>query len=310
MEKTLHILNGDSTRELIEKTSLEGAICVWPDVLSDGPTHLDVGSQEYWKVRTEYMTRAFNVSQADFQAKVVSEFEKIQSFAQYEEVVLWFEYDLFCQINMLAILHWFNQQNRDNIKVSLICVGIEEGYDRLVGLGQLPPERFPELFKRRRIMGTQDFIFASDVYEAWCSSDPTDLETYTLLPSNEFPYLADALKSHFRRFPSVQTGLTEIEEELVKLINSGVQEERRLIGSLLRWQVHYGFGDLQFSQVLNRLLPILTKGSEIDLKNEIKEFLKEDEVIDTIDRNYYLGGAYVAQWQWNEQKNELVSGRD
>lgn len=310
MTNTLHILNGDSTRQIIEQSDIPGDLCVWRDVLSDGPAILDVGSDEFWSIRTAYMTSAFELTEEEFRTKMLAEFKLISGFVSYEEVVLWFEYDLFCQINMLALLHWFNQQERGNTKISLICVGREEGYEKLVGLGEIDPARFPDLFNRRRIMGTQDFTFASDVYEAWCSDDPTDLETYTLLPSNEFPYLSDALQSHFKRFPSTQTGLTEIEQKIVDLIGSGVHEERRIVGSLLRWQEFYGFGDLQFFEILNRLDPILLKGAQIDLKPEIKDLLNDGTPIKSIDRNYFLGGAKVADWQWDEQKNELASGRD
>lgn len=310
MTKILHILNGDSTRQIVQQTDIPGDLCVWRDVLSDGPATLDVGSDEFWSIRTAYMTNAFKVSEEEFREKMLAEFELISQFTSYAEVALWFEYDLFCQINMLALLHWFNQQERGNTKISLICVGREEGYEKLVGLGEIDPALFPDLFNRRRIMGTQDFAFASDVYEAWCSEDPTDLETYTLLPSNEFPYLSDALQSHFRRFPSTQTGLSEIEQKIVDLIGSEENEERQIVGRLLQWQKFYGFGDLQFVQVLNQLDPILIKGTKIALKPEIKTLLNHGSPIKLIDRNYFLGGAKVADWQWDEQKNELASGRD
>ncbi|MCE7994173.1 MAG: DUF1835 domain-containing protein [Roseivirga sp.] len=310
MSDILHILNGDSTRQIIEQTDISGDLCVWRDVLSDGPTVMDVGSTAFWDTRAAYMSNAFEVSEQEFREKAQMEFEKITAFADYKEVVLWFEYDLFCQINMLAILHWFNQQERGDTKVSLICVGREEGYEKLVGLGELPPEQYPHLFSRRRIMGTADFSFATDVYEAWCSPDPTDLETYTLLPSNEFPYLSAALQSHFRRFPSAQTGLTEIEQKIVNLITSGVQKERQIVGNLLRWQEHYGFGDLQFFQVLDRLDPLLTKTPQIDLKPGFKDLLANNTPVRSIDRDYFLGGTQVADWQWDTQKNELASGRD
>lgn len=310
MSKTLHLLNGDSTREILEQTDISGDHCVWRDVLSDGPAIPDVGSESYWDTRADYMSRAFTISREEFAEKAQAEFKKLEAFADYDEVVLWFEYDLFCQVNMMAVLHWFNQQERGDTKVSLICVGREEGYEKLVGLGELPPDRYPDLFNRRRIMGSADFSFATDVYEAWCSADPTDLETYILLPSNEFPYLSDALQSHFKRFPSSQTGLTEIEQKIVELIYEGVNEERRIVGSLLRWQAFYGFGDLQFFQVLERLKPILDNGNSISVKSESRDLLNAGTPLTSIDRNYALGGAQVSDWQWDRQKNELTSSGD
>ena len=291
----------------LESTDLAGDVCVWRDVLSDGPVHMELGSEEFWKLRNSYMTAAFGIPQGEFLERARGEFDRIKQFTNYEEVVLWFEYDLFCQVNLMALMHWFGQQERGETKVSLICVGEEEGYERLVGLGELPPETYPDLFARRRIMGSYDFTFCSDAYQAWCSPDPTDLDNFILLSSNEFPYLSDALRSHQRRFPSAQSGLTEIESKIISLIESGINEERKIVGSLLRWQEFYGFGDLQYFQVLDRLAPLFDEPEKLSLKPEVAKALKEQKPLDLINRDYFLGGARASEWQWDEHTEELTS---
>ena len=307
MPDILHLLNGDSTRLLLEASGLEGDRCVWPDVMSDGPTLPEVGSEAYWNIRKNYMTQAFDVSEAQYLEKAQGEFRKLEGFRDYAEVVLWFEYDLFCQINLLTIMHWFKNQEHGDTKISLICVGREEGYDKLMALGELPPEKYPELFSRRRIMGTYDFIFASDAYLAWCAPDPTDLDNYILMSSNEFPYLSDALVAHHKRFPSKQSGLTEIESKIINLVLSGMDEPRKIVGSLLRWQTHQGFGDLQYFQILDRMSPLFEEGEKLVLKEVVKEALAAQKPLNLIERGYFLGGAQANEWQWDENTNELTS---
>lgn len=286
---------------------LKGDVCVWRDVLSDGPAVLEVGSEEFWEVRNAYMTSAFDIPTGEFLEKAQAEFDRITQFTNYEEAVLWFEYDLFCQVNLIALMHWFGQQDRGETKVSLICVGKEEGHEKLVGLGELPPDAYPGLFDRRRIMGSYDFTFCSDAYQAWCSSDPTDLDNFILISSNEFPYLSDALRAHQRRFPSAQSGLTEIESKIISLIQSGINQERRIVGSILRWQEFYGFGDLQYFQVLKRLAPLFKSSENLSLKPEVTQALEEQKPVNLIDRNYFLGGARASKWLWNENTEELTS---
>ena len=307
MADILHILNGDSTREMLALSGLEGEVAVWRDVLSDGPAIEKVGSEEFWQARTSYMSQTFGITKEDFEAKAKDEFAKIEQFREYQEVVLWFEYDLFCQINLIALMHWFHGQERGNTKVSLICVGQEEGYDRLVGLGEMKPDHFPDLFARRRIMGTYDFVFTSDAYTAWCSADPTDLDNFILMSSNEFPYLSDALQSHQRRFPGTETGLTEIELKVIELVRSGVTDRRKLVGQLLRWQGYQGFGDLQYFQILDRMAPLFKEGDELELNEESIAQIDVQEPITSISRNYHLGGAQASEWLWDENTNELTS---
>lgn len=306
MADTLHILNGDSTREMLALSGLEGDVAVWRDVLSDGPAVDAVGSDAFWQARAGYMSRAFSVSPNGFEAQAKAEFAKIEQFTEYKEAVLWFEYDLFCQVNLIALMHWLHGQDRGDTKISLICVGREESYEHLVGLGQMEPEQFPNLFSRRRIMGTYDFVFTSDAYTAWCSADPTDLDNFILMSSNEFPYLSDALQSHHRRFPSLQTGLTEIEAKVIELVRSGITERRKVVGQLLRWQGYQGFGDLQYFQILDRMAPLFESGEDLVLKADIIAQLDGQKPITSIDRNYHLGGAMASEWQWDEKTNELT----
>ena len=291
----------------LEAAGLEGDRCVWPDVLSDGPTVEEVGSEAYWNTRKKHMSAAFGITEEAYLEKAQGEFSKMQKSGNYAEVVLWFEYDLFCQINLITLMHWFKNQDHGDTKISLICVGHEEGYEGLVALGEIAPEKYPDLFARRRIMGTYDFTFASDAYVAWCSDDPTDLDNYILMSSNEFPYLSDALRAHQMRFPSLQSGLTEIEAKVVELVESSIDETRKMVGNLLRWQTYHGFGDLQYFQILDRMKPLFEEGEKLVLKEEVKAALKAQKPIDLIDRDYFLGGAKASKWQWDENTNELTS---
>ncbi|KYG76663.1 hypothetical protein [Roseivirga echinicomitans] len=299
MQNTLHILNGDSTLYSLKQSGINGDTAVWREVLSDGLVANSFGTDEFWQSREAFMTSFTETSSSDYQEKVIDEFGKIQNFKAYKEVVLWFEYDLFCQVNLTALLHWFQQQDRAEVKVSLICVGQVDGYEKLMALGELPLEIYPELFEERRILGRNDFNFASDAYQAFCSKDPRDLENFILLPSNEFPYLAKAFQAHLMRFPSSESGLNLIEQEIIKLIESGEKTEKAIIGFLLQWQEYYGFGDLQYINYLHRLSAILDINQTITIKENYRSA--------QIDRNYYLGGALVSEWEWDEETQEIKS---
>ena len=297
MQNTLHILNGDSTLYCLKQSGIHGDTAVWREVLSDGLVLDSFGTDEFWQNREAFMTSFTETSSSDYQEKVIDEFKKIQNFKAYKEVVLWFEYDLFCQVNLISLLHWFQQQDRAEVKVSLICVGQVSGYEKLMALGELPFEMYPELFEQRRILGRNDFNFASDAYQAFCSKDPRDLENFILLPSNEFPYLAKAFQTHLKRFPFSDSGLNKIEQEIIRLIESGKNTEKALIGALLQWQEYYGFGDLQYINYLRRLTPIHDINRTITLKENYRSA--------QIDRNYFLGGALVNEWEWDEDHQEI-----
>ncbi|PIQ47076.1 MAG: hypothetical protein COW03_17300 [Cytophagales bacterium CG12_big_fil_rev_8_21_14_0_65_40_12] len=297
MENTLHILNGDSSKLKFEQSRIKGTATVWRDVLSDGPVSIDFASPDFWQSRKTFFSSFFGVISLRYEQDVIAEFKKIQKFNAYDEVVLWFEYDLFCQINLIALLHWFKNQEIKAPKISLICVGWEEGFEGLVGLGEIPTDDYPSLYERRRILGSNDFNLASDAYLAYCSEDPRDLETFILLPSNEFPYLGLAFMAHLKRFPSSKTGFNVIEEKIMELINEGNTNLKSLIRELLKWQHLFGFGDLQYLKYLENLKPIFKDFENLELKRDFDSSM--------IKRDYYLGGANASDWLWDDELQEI-----
>lgn len=297
MENALHILNGDSTRLKFEQSRIKGTAAVWREVLSDGPLSVNFASPEFWQLRKAFFTSFFGVVSNRYEEDVIAEFKRIEKFNAYDEVVLWFEYDLFCQVNLMALLHWFKNQELAGTKISLICVGWEEGFEGLVGLGEIPTDDYPSLYERRRILGSNDFNLASDAYLAYCSEDPRDLETFILLPSNVFPYLNLALIAHLKRFPSSETGFNVIEQKIIDLLKEGNRSLKRLIGAILKWQNLFGFGDLQYLVYLERMKPLFKDFENLELAEQLDSGL--------INREYNLGGASVADWLWDESLQEI-----
>ena len=298
MSKTLHILNGDSTLSKFQNSGINGDTYVWNEVLSDGPVDQGFASQSFWDKREKFMSKEFELTEGQYFEKGQKPFEKMaNNIQQYDEIVLWFEYDLFCQINMIALMHWLGNIH-DLRNVSLICAGKIDDSGRLYGLGEIDTKSYPQLYENRLKLGSREFSYATDVYETFCSDSPDDLFTFVLMPFAELPYLPQALESHFRRFPGKQSGLTEIELQLIRFIQEGENDKRRLVGKMLRWQKHHGFGDLQYFNILKRMSPLFEYKDGLVLKFNYDSTL--------IDRSYYLGGALVADWLWDENEEALT----
>lgn len=301
MSNTLHILNGDSTLNQFKSSEIEGETFVWREVLSDGPVHIEFGSDEFWSIRNSFMTNEFNLESGQYLKDIIP-FKAIEeTLSQYQEIVLWFEYDLFCQINMIALIQWIGKQGLDST-ISLVCVGKIDDSGRLFGLGEIEAMRYNQLLESRLKLGSREFDFCSDVYEAYCSTDPNDLYNYILMSFSGFPYLPDALEVHLKRFPNKETGLTEIEEKLVALVKAGETDKMKLVGKILEWQRYHGFGDLQYINILNRLKPLFEDFETLVLKSK----LNKDEIESLVNRDYTLGGAKLSDWYWDDQEKTLV----
>lgn len=92
-----NILNGDALTYSFPDAKIEGEIIVVREGLIDGDLSGD-SLREFWQSRARYM----EITEAEYNNSVVKEFEKIISAPDDSGFNLWFEYDLFCQVNM-----WF-----------------------------------------------------------------------------------------------------------------------------------------------------------------------------------------------------------
>lgn len=262
----LHILNGDSSLQLFKASGLEGKTMVWREMLCEGPCDPNLNADIFWETRKAFMKARFGVPEEDYHKKVVQEIAGLENWVSATEVVLWFEYDLFCQVNIMAVLSWFAEQELPR-PLSLICVGDFPDSEKRLGLGELSADQYPALFAERIELELDDLRFASRFWKAWTSGDPRELE-FALEPHPRFIYLQDAMRAHFQRYPEADTGLNLIEKTMLTFIDNGDLTRRQVIGAMLRWQRDYGFGDLQYEKYLDDLSGLIS-GTEILRLSEV-----------------------------------------
>ncbi|MEL7146433.1 MAG: hypothetical protein AAFO69_08705 [Bacteroidota bacterium] len=261
MTKQLHILNGYATYHLFKETRIEGDVCVWDEILSEGPSVYEVASQDFWKIRSDFVSQTFGRGEEAY-SNIIEQFEMIKSFSAYDELVLWYEFDLFCQVNLMALLSWlFRVKAWQKCNIHLICVGKQPGYGKLIGLGQLPVREFKDLLEGRIHLSEPNLSYANQIWSAYTSQDPRELAMATV-PHPVFTYLAGAIKAHFKRFPD-PTGFNEIENEILTFIAANQQRKLdELVRYMLQWQHYYGFGDLQYYRYIKTLEEFIAVGDD------------------------------------------------
>lgn len=255
MHKILHILNGDSTAQILQKTSIPGDVVVWREMLCEGPLQKEVGSDQFWMSRYAFFENELAVSRLEYFDKTIKEIVKIEDISNYEEVVLWFEFDLFCQINLLALCTYLLKYYRKDVKFSLICTGREEGKKSLQTLSDYRPEEYQSLLNNRITLSRNNLLFAEESWNVYVENDREKLKKFNFNKSSKFNYLQLAVNQHIQRFPK-HNGLNQIENKILEMINFEVLSKKDLIKKLLIWQQKetiYGFGDLQYSLKLDKL---------------------------------------------------------
>lgn len=275
---TLHVLNGDSTKALFPIDLIPGDLLVWREALCEGKVNENISTDMFWKDRAAHIEEAYQSK--NYEEKVLSEISRLKDLSQFEEVTLWFEYDLFCQVNLIACLSYMDTRQ----KISLVCLG-DELDGQLRGLGEVDSKHYPSLFASRIQLAQDDIDYAKAVWKVYSDETTTSLKHF-YGTHKTLKYLGKALASHEEKIPA-QNGLNAIETKMLEVVNS-TNNENELIGSILKDQTWLGMGDSQYWNYFAHLRPLID--DSFALNEAGIEILAGRQTFQQ--PNHYIGGLF------------------
>jgi hypothetical protein len=255
MSNVLHVINGDSTYNSFSDTGLDGDVLVWRETLSEGPLAENITGGDFWRKRAEWIKETYGETTDGYQDKVLDEIAKLS--CPHQEINLWFEFDLFCQVNLLGTLMLLQRQNDlSEPAVFLICPADYPGKPVFRGMGELDAEELEYLYDniRERLNGL-DFIVAEQAWKAYVCNNVDKLIQFI----DETDYwgnltlLKPALEAHVKRLQLNEQGLNYIEQLLLDIYNSGIHEKHAIYSAFWNTELIYGMGDAQIDIYLKNL---------------------------------------------------------
>jgi hypothetical protein len=242
----LHIVNGDSTRIGLERAGVPGHIVSWGDVLHEGPTPAGVTPEEWRRVRVQYLARQGFGSEADIARRAVDDDALMDSWAEHEEVVLWFEHDLYDQLILIRHLDWISRlTNRGATRFSLVCGATY--------LGPLDPGELAALLPTRTEVTDAQVRLGARGWQAFCAPDPHGLQEFAAADTSALPFLAGALRRHFEEYPSGRNGLSRSEQQILDAVAAGSGTLRDAFVACARMEERIFMGDSTFFAIARDL---------------------------------------------------------
>jgi len=325
----LHIVNGDSTAETLQRTQIKGEIFSFKDTLINGPAPAVQTADEWRNVRIQHLTETYGLQKEFVEREFLAQEGKLRSAAKHEETVLWFEHDLFCQLNLLYLLDWFSNAELPETQLSLINVGEFPGRNDFRGLGELTPDELASLFPTREPVTDAHLNLGSKAWQAFCASDPTRIELLLDSDTSALPFLSAALTAHLERFPSTENGLGRIEQKCLKLIADGLKQFSDLFSKFWTEEKTYGLGDAQLWSILlslsavreplfrmsnspsSEFTPEAAKKASFEITESGYSVLAtEADFISLNGIDQWLGGVHLSSekkvWRWHNDARRLV----
>jgi hypothetical protein len=212
----LHVTNGDCTVEGLRETGLAREILAWRDVLHEGPVP-DVGEEELRRVRAAFLA---GEGAADVGALAeLAERDRTLAAHRDGEYVLWFEADLYDQLQLVQILARLAELDVAPDRITLICIGEYLGIAHFGGLGELTPAQLRGLPAVAAAPLTAAALqHATGAWGALRAAEPAGLGAVASSPSRELRFLAEAYDRLRREYPSTRDGLSLTERRILAAV--------------------------------------------------------------------------------------------
>jgi len=246
VKNILNITNGDNAVELMCKAQLPGDYLPWRDVLHEGPVPGDLTLDELSVIRSKYIVEK-GWGEPDVIIESFSARDKqLKGCHQYHKVILWFEHDLYDQLQILQILDWFYLHPDEVVNLSMVCV---DQY-----LGRQSPETIKQLITFEQPVSQQQLALANQAWTAFCSSTPEHWYGLLNKDTSALTFLDGAITRLLEEYPSMSTGLSRTAEQSLIIISEGEISPGKLFGRYMATEERQFLGDLSFWGILQSLL--------------------------------------------------------
>lgn len=305
-KEPLHITNGGNLTAYLNELKVTGEKLTWQEILCEGPTQEIIHTDEFIQLRSSFLNTFYKV-ELDLK-KVEVALAQLKDPEQYSEIVLWFEYDLFCHINLLAVINLL-QQKKITLPLSLVCSGRVRGEKSLKGLTELSASQLMKHYKNKVELNQEDIDLATTIWGIYCGKDHNLLKPF-IVQSSSFEYLSNCLKAHLERFPNSKNGLNTLENNILLIIKENdIKSKNHLLGYALNYQGYYGFGDMQMNRIIEKLSCFYTVEDHQVILNKkgLEALLGERDFSVEINDNMDYGGINVKDYHYNKEENKLVN---
>jgi hypothetical protein len=289
----IHIHNGDVVATRAKRAGLEGEHLAFRESLVTGPV---VPGEQWMETRAQAIASGHDVDILRVRTDLLEQEQALDAARTHNEIVLWFEHDLFCLIHLIYLLQRFGDR-----RLSLVWCPTP--------LSHQEERDLHLLFDSRAAVTPSMMTAAREAWAAYIAETPAGINTLLERDTHDFPFLKEGLALHASRFPAPQSGLGAIEQQALALIGGGVGDFKALFP---RISMKYGFGDSEVFRHLRmmseRAVPLITvEGDPPNAAFTITpagENVLRGDVDDCAinDPDLWLGGVHLTKenlWRWN-----------
>jgi len=245
MQETLIVTNGDVACAHIRAAGIDAELLAWRDVLHDGPLPAGLTQDSLSDTRAAFLASWNWGRKDDIRAMLAARDRTLADAASRAEVVLWFEHDLYDQLQLLQVLDRFAGESRPDTRLTLRC------RDRF--LTSIPVEQLGDELAARVPVDGELVSLAAAAWTAVRAPTPEPMGALASQDHAALPYLQPALRRFLEELPGASTGLSRSERQVLEAVAAGTSAPADLFAVTQRREAPRYLGDASFFHYVARL---------------------------------------------------------
>ncbi len=316
MGAQLHITNGDGALHVLTLAGIEGDLLPWQDVLHEGPVPGGLSLAGLSVIRAEYIAQCGWALMDDALILFKQRDDVFLNSSRFTRCVLWFEHDLYDQLQLIQILHEFAKMPHKPEVLQLIC---SDNY-----LGEADSTLIKQLWHKQESVTAQHYALAQQAWSAFASNTPLQWAEMLNVNTDQLPYLQGAIERMLQEYPDPVYGLSRTQQTILTLLKVTPMTGGQLFGEYQLTEQRRFMGDSSFWSILHELassqlpLIVIDDGVALDISDP-KQMIALSEQgrsfgnqqinwlqYHSIDR--WIGGTHLSKddyWTWDREEKRL-----
>jgi hypothetical protein len=322
--RVLHVTTGDSVVGTLREAGVLAPIVAWRDVLHEGPVPAGLAPAALRRARAAHLAGDTPGRAAAIERSLAARDRLLEAHAD-GEYVLWFEADLYDQLQLAQVLDALGRLAVDPARVALVSIGEHRGIAHFGGLGELDAGQLAALAEQAEPLTPEALRLAAAAWAAFTAPDPDGLPAIARARSRELRFLGEAFGRLLGEYPSRSDGLSLTQRRLLLAAAGGAATAGDVFLRVQEAERRPFLGDETCFRLLRTLaggpaalLEIEGSGARfagnrvrLTARGEAVLAGREDHVrLAGIDR--WIGGVHLAghavRWRYDERLETLVAG--
>jgi hypothetical protein len=243
---TLHITNGDMAASRIAPLVAPDSVLPWRDVLHEGPVRQGLTIEQLSEERAAFLAARFRLDPEDTHAAFQDRDRRLREAIEAgSELVLWFEHDLYDQLQLLQLL---DLVARETVPPHRVLLAQASTY-----LNELGPEALAVLKAQATPVAPSQLALAGEAWAAFRSPTPEALAGLGQADTSALPWLGPTIGRLLEELPTDYPGLSASERYMLEELEPGPVPAGELYSSCQRRERAGFMGDHSFFAILDEL---------------------------------------------------------